>query len=158
MGTRSFGAEALAFVRYVLIASVLFLLQGMITELLSNNIRVSSSLEDNAGTAIVFFIVTVIFASVSSVMPFAMMVVIAKLLRINAVVFYGVAGCVMAALTSLEVSWVFSGAVSYGWKLPRWENLYRTFGSLLLPVVTATLAYWWFDVRKSVAQSGERAG
>jgi len=31
---------------------------------------------------------------------------------------------------------------------PFWVQLYGMSGILLLPVVTATLAYWWFDVCK----------
>jgi len=54
------------------------------------------------------------------------------------------------------VSLSFSRGVSFDNLLRRWERFYAEFGSLLLPVVAATLAYWQFDLRKSVSlQSSE---
>lgn len=149
--TRSFGAEALAFVRYVVIASVVFLLQGLIAELLSNNIHMSSSLEDKAGGAIIFIIVTIIFATYYSVLPFVVMVVLARRFKIKSVAYYGVAGCFMAAFTSFSISWWPPFGSPIGVAFTSWRKVVENIAFMLSPVVTATLAYWWYDVRKAVS-------
>lgn len=152
---RSLGDEMYAFVRYVAIASALYVVQATLVVMPLSGIG-----SPGLGSVITFLILTamatIVLATISSIIPFVVMAVIANRLGIKTVVYYVLAGCLMAALTALEVSLSFSRGVSFDNMLPRWERFYAEFGSLLLPVVAATLAYWQFDVRKSVSlQSSE---
>lgn len=54
----------------------------------------------------------------------------------------------MTALTAVPLAFFFSGGLMSEPVSPFAVQFYAMSGILFLPVVTATLAYWWYDVCK----------
>lgn len=149
---RTSGSSSLAFVRYVLIASGVLWLEVIIIGLTGSSgtsgCHNPVTLENVVGTTLLIGSLTLALAAASSAIPFSLMVVITRRFRIDRARYCGLAGCLMTALTAVPLAFVFSGGLMSEPISPFWVQLYGMSGILLLPVVTATLAYWWFDVCK----------
>lgn len=149
---RTSGSSSLAFLRYVLVASCVLWLEVIIigstgssgTSGFHNNV----TLENVVGTTLLIGSLTLALATASSALPFSLMVVITRHFRIDRASHYGLAGCLMTALTAAPLAFVFSGGLMSEPISPFAVQFYGMSGILFLPVVTATLAYWWSDVRE----------
>ena len=149
---RTSGSSTLAFVRYVLIASAVFWLQVIVIGWSVSSgppgFYMPVTLENVVGTALLIGSITLALATASSAVPFSLMVVITRRFRIDRAPYYGLAGCLMTALTAIPLAFVFSGGLMSEPISPFAVQFYGMSGILFLPVVTATLAYWGNDVRK----------
>lgn len=141
--------------RYVLIASAVFLLEVTIIGLSgfsgTSGLHTTVTLEKVVGTMLLMGSITLALATPSSAVPFSLMVMITRRFRIDRAPYYGLAGCLMTVLTAVPLAFVFSGGLMSEPISSFAVQFYAISGALFLPVVTATLAYWWFDVRKSAA-------
>lgn len=146
--------SSLAFVRYVPIASAVLWLEVIIFGVSNDprGLRGAETVENVVGTILFIGGMTVALAAASSAIPFSLMVVITRRFRIDKAPYYGLAGCLMTALTAVPLAFVFSGGLMSEPISPFAVQFYVMSGTLFLPVITATLAYWWFDVRKLTKQ------
>lgn len=149
---RTSGSSSLAFVRYVLIASAVLWLEviiiGMTGSSGTSGFHNPVTLENVVGTTLLIGSLTLALAMASSAIPFSLMVVITRRLRIDRAPYYGLAGCLMTTLTAVPLAFVFSGGLMSEPISPFAVQFFGMSGILFLPVVTATLAYWRFDVCK----------